>query len=59
MIHEAAKTGALAEVQRYLDEGEDVNKQDNVSATISVSLIASSLSGWRDSSLRCLLLWLS
>jgi hypothetical protein len=39
-IHEAAKTGALVEVQRYLDEGEDVNKQDNVSAVVPVSLIS-------------------
>ena len=28
-IHEAAKRGKLAEVQRWLDRGIDVNKQDN------------------------------
>jgi hypothetical protein len=58
----ACYKGDVNVAEMLLSRGASVDHQDNVSAAprpvpVSVSLMASSLSGWMDSSLLCLLQW--
>jgi hypothetical protein len=55
-IHSACMRGDLGEVERYLEAGGDIEEKDSVSP-FPASGLSSSLSAWKDSSVKSLSLW--